>query len=42
MDYLSDFDEHIKYILDKNLDISFNLYKQKYPKDNTFVELLKN
>ena len=42
MDYLSNFDENIRKILDKNLDINVNDYKKQYPEDDEFVNNLKN
>ena len=42
MDSLSYFDETIRKILDKNLDISVNEYKNTYSEDSEFVSMLKN
>ena len=42
MDLLSYFDEKIREILDKNLDISVNEYKKNYSEDSEFISLLKN
>ena len=42
MDSLSYFDETIRKILDKNLDISVNEYKNTYSEDSEFISMLKN
>ena len=42
MDSLSHFDETIRKILDKNLDISVNEYKNTCPEDSEFISQFKN